>query len=539
MTPLALAISVGLLLCSEPTAAFVAPDAIGQRAYPGWRLIRVVDLYTGMPVPYPVVRVNGDRNRLVVQVRGDQSGRAVVRDLPVGWFRVGASATGFVTPLGLAGERSEFEVTESDAGGQTVVALEKTSGITGTVMTAGGQPLANVGVVATRIGPGQVDKELSPDVSGRTDDQGEFSLIGLRQGQYALRTVARPMWTRSGVTEGLQSTAIVPNESAARPFGIVLKPGVFEEDVTVVVDIVPFRRVKGRVDPSGLGGTQIVGGTLNLRPVRSQGVFARGDLVAQLDSAGSFEFRDVADGEYVLSGEVEPGAFVSQIVTVNEQLVPEVGVPVEAGYRVVGKVVAQGHPGTAPPTLPARLRLAPVGSNDRHVSGGVRDVAIGADGRFEAAGIVPAQYAVRVAGLGAAVFVTHPGARGPVGPMLNVTGDLESVSVTLTTAVGRIEGRLDVKEQSERMVVLFPDDFETWEDSWVDVVRFQAQSAGLNGKFVIDSVPPGDYRVAFLPASEAATWRSRASLKNLSVTAQRVSVLAGGVHIVSVRANAR
>ncbi len=278
-----------------------------------------------------------------------------IKELPAGRYTVSAARAGF---LGLQyGQKRPGETGRplQIAEGQTVdridFALPRMSVISGRVSDEIGEPLAGVTVFPMQARYFRGRRRMVP-VGGmvRTDDTGEYRLIGLNPGDYYVMGTTRDTWTAEGNEKErvgfgptyFNGTLVVANAQAVK--------------VTLGREVsgVDFSMVPGRVATiSGTAmsssGAPLAGESINLSqefagPNMSSSFGFSG---AKVNADGTFTIKDVAPGDYKLtirtSGDKDrPAEGATAVVTALGADVEGVSLVTGAGGSLAGRILTDG-----------------------------------------------------------------------------------------------------------------------------------------------------------------------------------------------------
>jgi len=474
-----------------------------------------------------------------------------IKDLPAGRYSVSASRAGF---LGLQfGQRRPGEAGRPVQLGDGQIldridfALPRMSVISGRVTDEIGEPLAGVTVFPMQARYFRGRRRMVP-VGGmvRTDDTGEYRLIGLTPGDYYVMGTTRDTWTVEG------------NEKERVGFGPTYFSGTLVVSNAQVVKVtlgrevagVDFSMVPGRVATiSGTAmsssGAPLAGESINLSQefagpnMSSSFGFAGGKVNAD----GTFTIKDIAPGEYKLAirtagdkDRLVEGA--TTVVTVLGADVDGVSLVTGAPGAISGRVVTDDglSPMAAGSIAPlarsgAQLRVSarPVEPDSTYQrftedNGRVKD-----DGSFELSDVIGLQR-LSIAPLASGWGVKEIVADGKdyADSPIDVRGGqkLEGLTIVITNKFPTLRGQLvDEKAQpAEGTVILFPDDSSKWGEG-SRLVR--SARPDMTGLFEIKFVPPGDYLVAPVDYAQTGSWDDPDFLKALQDSATKITVKEG------------
>jgi hypothetical protein len=475
----------------------------------------------------------------------DSSGRFYLPILNPGSYRIVALHSGHVTasmPFNSSSPPAAIRIPMTAAGVISGRVLDK------------GQPigLADALVLKAIYTEGQLS--FTPVLSIRADDQGEYHLFWVPPGRYYLvgvvwdtassvpryinptgnddiafysqRYVGRAVFLRATAGGILENEAHIPIFYPGTPdprmaIPIDVAPGAQLRGMDIDASAVPTRRVLGKVD--GLpaptpGQTNPVRASISMRPLMtSLNTSAVQSPGGSSDVSGNFEIGAAAPGRYLLTATA--GNLTGRaLVEVRDRDVTNVVVALSPGANITGRITVEGNTGAAASSLLSSARI--VLRSDPLIPGtNVAGVSPQPDGSFTITG-VPASgdYRVLVAPLLASA--TPPdGTPTPVPPALqklyvksirmgdvDVLNDrlhLENLSrdpmmIVIGSNPGSLEGHTAVGGMT---VVLVHDDGLRFR------VNEKSAVSDASGKFEIQNIPPGNYKLFAWESVEPGAWQ--------------------------------
>lgn len=530
---------------------------------------------SGRPIRAAIVTVSAVAARTTRTVVTDDLGRFAAAGLPPGRYRIAAAKPAHLTmeyganrpgrpgtPVDVKhGDRIELDVP-----------IPRGGVITGRVTTPEGHPLmeALVHVLSLKQTPDGPALHAVPEAMPRVvvvDDRGEYRVYNLPPGEYFVGvtgttaaiwpgrpislealSAARSRSTLVGAIAGggsrtwsdarpaMYAPAFHPgggNIALARPVTVGI--GEVRDAIDVRVDLEPAGRLRGRVvrpDGSPAGGVMLAvfpdglripgGGQLggvNAATAATDGGMARVTTAAD----GTFEARALPAPTYTLvaRGPGESGApaalWAIQSVAVNGDEVDDVVVPLQHGLDVTGRIIATGITRAAVQQIRVSLRgLLPGELAAEHPA-----AAVGADDSFAFAGVIPGRYLLGVEGLpeGWVAVSATIGGRDlldtpvEIGPGLAFSGPLDLV-VALSETAAELSGRFTDSDlpATDYYVILFSSDPGHWRSG---SRRVRAVRPSADGRFVIDGLASGPYRVAVVTDVRQNEWHDSAFLSTL------------------------
>jgi len=377
----------------------------------------------------------------------------------------------------------------------------------------------------------------------RTDDTGEYRLIGLNPGDYYVMGTTRDTWTVEGNEKErvgfgptyFNGTLVVANAQAVK--------------VTIGREVsgVDFSMVPGRVATiSGTAmsssGAPLAGESISLSqefagPNMSSSFGFTGGKV---NGDGTFTIKDIAPGDYKLTirtaGDKDRQVEVAAVVvTVMGADVEGVSLVTGAGGTISGRIITdEGLSPLAAGSLStsgragAQLRVLarPVEPDSTYQrftedNGRVRD-----DGSFELTDVAGLQrMSVGPLGSGWAIKEIAYDGKDYADSPIDVRGGqrIEGLTIVITNKFPTLRGQVvDEKAQpAEATVILFPDDPTKWGEG-SRLVR--SARPDVTGLFEIKYVPPGDYLVAPVDYVQTGTWDDPDYLKTLQEHATKLTI---------------
>ena len=421
------------------------------------------------------------------------------------------------------------------------LALSGGAAVSGSIVDSAGEPFQGVSVRAL-----QVRYENGRAVAHAfgwtraTDDRGRYRLFGLAPGSYLIVASLEGMEVTPKGTTGFAPVYYPgsPQIDAAQMLSVAPNSDLSGTDLTFATT--PVVRVTGKA--LDFMGQPLVGRVLLAVSQRSASV-TTDPRVVKTGSEGSFEFPDVAPGEYVVQAIAEagfsgPAEFGSEYVTVTDRDPPSVVVPTSRGATLEGRFVVEGV--IDPPMRAYSLHAAPL-DPDRSPSGGrgPSGLAIHDDGRFYltglhgtmrllAPGTLPGWYlkSVTIGG----VDVTDRSY--DFGFAEATVADAE---IVLSNRAAGIAGSIERQPGRGAMaatVIAFSIDRQGWFDRSRHV---KWQSSAASGAFEFAGLPPGEYYVAAVDASVRVDLQAPDTLESLVPQAARVTAREGAVSEVTLR----
>src|SRR5262249_48044011 len=291
-------------------------------------------------------------------------------------------------------------------------------------------------------------------------------------------------------------------------------------------------RVAGHASDSA--GEPVTGG-IALMPRQRSGLVTAAQMGARIDRAGTFEFLNVAPGEYVLQvvrgtgrAPSSEGEFAYQFVTVLDGDVTDIDIQAGLGSTIRGRLVVEGGGSlderqVSISAMPADLDRSP------QLGGGIAQSRIDDDHTFQLARIsgprrlqatrLPKGWMLK------AVRVNSDDVTDVPLPFGSDEESLEGVELVLTDHTTRIAGALaPVRGQpaTDFTVCAFATDRELWHLNTRYTKRVIANG---DWSYVLEGLPPSEYFVVAIETPEdSGEWQDPAVLERLSLGAKRVRV---------------
>jgi len=526
-----IALSFALLLQASPaqTASAQAPASIA-----GF----VVKLGTNEPLSKAVVTLNSTEGRgQMYSASTSTDGRFLLDKIPPGKYRMAANRSGYVRyEFGARGpNRRGLEITigAGQRMTQIMMLLSPAATITGRVFDRDGEPLAYVGVQATKYVYQDGERVLNVAQTALTNDLGEYRLFWLQPGQYFVSTTYDASPQRGGFgggpgrqvflgprggNPGIQSVEAnedearipiyypgTPDPQAAAP--INLQAGTLFSGVDLTVAAVHTFTVRGQVI-SGATGQPATNVNVVLEPRQTPG--SRGPIMRSRTNGankGSFEIGGIVPGSYdlvAISNDRNNRMSARVPVDVSGSDIQNVSVVLTPGFTVPGHLTIEGP---AQDTSRVRITLRPSASG-MQFGGAIPAAQVQADGTFTLQQVGQDVYRMNWNGLPRGLYVKT--ARLGALDVLKEGLKLErQPTVPLELVISSNTGTVDatvVTEKQEPSInttfVLVPAAELRFRN---DLYRSGATDA--MGRLHLDGVPPGDYKAFAWEEVENGAWQ--------------------------------
>lgn len=548
---------------------------------------RVVDASTGRPVSAALVSITGTGQitsgpNASPRLLTGTDGRFVFSQLPApGRFNISASKGGYAGgAYGMQrpnGTSQSIELSTTQKTADITIPVWKHGAITGTVTDEAGEPVVGVQVRAAMRRAGAARQFGGAVAAGMTDDRGMYRLGSLLPGDYivvaSLPGVSAPAGIFADVARSGRSTGELAGLVAGQSLqgvrvgdalygparGMVTPPppvgtrmqiypptfhpaamnpahatvvsvGSGEERASIDLHLtpVPTLRVSGTlIGPAGPAAM------VPLRLLPSGGELIPPEALGAIgvtDASGSFVFPAVVPGNYVLKNEVRESAasgWVALPVAVTGDDVDGVVATLQPGLRITARTQFEGN---APPPAPAPSRTLPFSLEPED---GSPTVSLSAPGVSAAVitivGYSPGRYRVRVANSPAGWMFKAAmldGVDVSLTPF-DFTRDIPDLTLVFTDRWSGVSGVVQGTRADRAAVILFPTDARAWINAGPSPRRLRSVRVDAQGRFGINSVPPGDYYVVAIPDQQSGDWREPSMLEALARMATQVSIAEG------------
>jgi len=479
----------------------------------------------------------------------DTRGAFAIVDVPAGAYTLTATRAGYLSiQYGQGRPREAGRTIHVKAGaviGGIDLALPRGSVLAGRITDEVGDPAPGVRVEALEYRYLRGRRLLVPARLTTTNDIGEYRLSGLEPGSFRLRASSTDAWESD---EG----------KTTHVFAVTFYPGVTSGDTPQSIDLgvgqeiggLDFRlvagnaaRVTGAVED--LNGTPLPDQQVYLSEI-NRGIGGRlvssgqGAPAVRTDAQGRFEFSRLAPGEYLVgTGGAEERVSVTVVLGDGDAQHVTLSPRRPAGFS--GRVTTDD--GAAPPFLPTRIQLMPVPTEARHALplwGESSGVTVRADWTFRMANLDGPRL-FRVSGLPeewmlAAVRIDGRDITDAPFEVPRGGADVQGVEIVLSKKGARLEGEVTSASGSpaqDSTVIVFPENSALWGPG----SRFvRAIRPDDSGRFALNGLPPGVYRIVARPLVMEGQWEDPAFLQALARAGSRAELFEGTVETVTLRA---
>lgn len=236
----------------------------------------------------------------------DQNGRFVLDGLAPGSFRIDVQKPGFApfsSPLD-ATPSATVTLTAGQSVDNLTLTLKKGGAISGRVLDAKGEPLANARVVAlahlTRARGPVRWIPIGMGSNGSTNDLGEFRLFGLAPGEYIIGASPNhigPFGAATTPSKTTLATTYYPGTiDQSTALAVTVSADATVENITISMQTVPAFNVSGVVIDAA--GAPLSGAMVMMMPAAPGGAFGGPGGNVRTDQSGGFVVSGVAPGTY-------------------------------------------------------------------------------------------------------------------------------------------------------------------------------------------------------------------------------------------------
>jgi protocatechuate 3,4-dioxygenase beta subunit len=478
----------------------------------------------------------------------DNGGKFVFDDVAPGRYTLSADKPGFVPARYGARSSSaigkQLDLTAGMEMKDLAIKMTPQGVIAGKVLDADGDPVISAQIQAMRSAYSRGRKQLQPAGGTTTNDLGEFRIASLAPGRYYISASDRrqPIGNqdrpgRPGEVQEGSITTYYPNvagASSAVPVDVAAGAEMRGIDIRLLRGKIFTVRGKAAVE-SAMPGSAVV--TLSRKDDGSNlPAVLNGGGSTQLRPDGTFEFRDIIPGTYVLQlaqvnvagGNPRPNLTGRVELTVGDADVEGVVLPIGPAPEISGTVrLEDGDLATLVKPAQGRLQLVLAATEGTTV--GASTTQVPTDGTFRFANLAAAKYVLSVLALPSGTYLKSARFGGqdvlhaPIDTASGTGGTLELVlsfkGATVTGSVQNDKG----EAMAGTMVTLWP---KTPDPSPISGVHFGFTDP--NGAFKFESLAPGDYYVAAWDETDPGILQSVEFLSHFISDAGAITLAEGG-----------
>ena len=481
----------------------------------------------------------------------DGAGHFLIEDVDPGRYFLSASRNGFVTqpysPQGNAKRSTTLTLGNGQHLKEVIMKMTPQGVIAGRILDEDGEPLANVMVQTMMYAYQRGKRQLVPGGGGSTNDLGDFRIHGLRPGKYLISASFR------GDMSLMQPERIAPGQApqAEEGYATTYYPNTTKPDSASQLEVTPGAqmlglnmtlartrtvRVKGHI--VGLGDMNAARRTnLSLFPHDSFAFMGMPRAFARVnDAKGTFEFRGVAPGSYLISADMfdDNKRFSARVpVEVGNANVEDVEIRLQAPADLSGRIVIEDNGDVKGAGLNVFLQPR---SNLQGMGGGGGPIK--EDLTFKLNNIGPDPYEVNVFGLPESFYVraVRLGTQDVTDTGVDFTNGVsaEELTVVISPNGGQVEGTVQNakgENAAGSTVTLIPDVTHRSINA-----LYKTANTDQNGHFTIRGVRPGEYTIYAWEEIESGAYQDPDFLKPHESSATTVSVKASGHDTLQLKA---
>jgi hypothetical protein len=325
---------------------------------------------------------------------------------------------------------------------------------------------------------------------------------------------------------------------------IHLPAGTVFSGVDLTIAAVQTVRVQGQVI-NGVTGQPALNATVTLLPVqRTAGNGVRAalrnavNLRSRVDNQGGFEIRGVAPGSYevmAIVNERNNRMTARMPLEIGGADVRSVSLIVSSGFTLTGRLAIEGQAGAGTPEQSRpRVTLRPESAGQ--IGGGAPAAAVQADGTFTLQQVGRDDYRVTVAGMPRNTYIKMARFAGIDVMSEGIRLDRQpggQLEILLSTNTGIADGMVQNEKQQPAVNVMVTFVPESTRRNRLDLYRTISTDAA--GRFRIDGVPPGDYRVFAWEDIETGAWQDPDFIRAFEDRGRPVRITEGGTSNLELR----
>ena len=472
---------------------------------------QVMNSLTGEPVRKAQITLNGmgspnnrGANPSTYAAVADAGGRFAIQDIEPGTYFMGAERNGFIdAQSGRGGQaRPVMTLNRGQHTSDIVFRLVPHGVIAGRVLDEDGEPVQNVQVNVLRRQFFRGKRQLVPTGGSATDDLGEYRIFGLAPGKYYLSAnyrrwnvmMAQDRTPGNAPEEGYAPTYFPGTTDPAGAVAIEVSAGAILGGTDLTLRKIRTVRIRGRVAKAtgdGLPSRTM----LRLMPRHSSfgGFFAQTWTQALRNQGGTFEFRSIAPGAYLVWAQWSDegqGYSVMQPVDIGNNNLDDVTVLLSPGVELKGQVRSEGPGDVNLGSL--SIRLEPKEMFQR----GGQGAQVNDDGTLAIQNVSADHYWVNVYGLPPAFYLksVRMGDADSLESGLDTSqGAAGTLEITISGNGGQIEGSAADSKQKPAtgaVVSLVPD-----APRRERLILFKTVMTDTMGHFSITGIAPGEYKL--------------------------------------------
>jgi hypothetical protein len=305
-------------------------------------------------------------------------------------------------------------------------------------------------------------------------------------------------------------------------------------------------RVRGQVI-NGVTGQPAQQAVVQLLPVQRSangaafrgGIRNPGNYRSQINNQGLFDIRGVPPGSYEIIAMMNgrDNRMTARLpIEIGASDVQNVSLILSPGFTLTGRLAVEGQPSGGGNQTPPRMRVMLRPDSAAQLAGAPQAAPVQADGTFTIQQVGRDDYRVTVSGMprNAYVKMARYGATDVMSEGLRLdrqpTGPLE-ILVSMNTGIADGIVQNERQEAAANVMVVFVP--ETTRRNRLDLYRTISTDAA--GRFHVEGVPPGDYRVFAWEDVETGAWQDPEYLRVFEDRGKPVRINEGGTVNLELR----
>ncbi|MGO8731836.1 MAG: collagen binding domain-containing protein [Terriglobia bacterium] len=466
----------------------------------------------------------------------DSMGRFEVKNLDPGRYRLSVQHNGYVrqeygqTKPG--GSGSYLTLSPGQKVSDITIQLIPAAVITGHVYDENGDPVQGAQVSALRPVYGNGQRELAHSGEARTNDLGEYRVYGLAPGQYIVEAEKQPRFVSVLKAQPGYVPIYYPGVSdPGRAAPIAVQAGEEFSSADITLQTTQTVKLRGHVISGMSGGPALHAQIYLVSQGTTSHVTSRSFVN---DPRGAFELRDAAPGTYFLYAflyEGGRGELARQPIEVAEADLDGITLTVAPGVDIKGRLRIEGSLGSSVGSF--QVSLSP--KSIKLFFGGMPSDIVKPNGNFLLKNAFDDVYEIFVEGLPANYFLKSARLDGIDGLTAGVTIDSKQTPGLLDIVVSpngaRIDGMVSRDQQPFQgaSVTLVPDPPHRGEQR-----LFKAATTDQLGHFVLQGIPPGDYKVFAWESIDPGAYRSSDFLQPFESRGESIHISEGSLQSVQL-----
>ena len=504
----------------------------------------VAEATSGEPVRKAVVTLTlqGAAQPTWATARTDASGRFRFENLPPGKYGLRANKNGLGTAVyGANSARDTGDIISLAAGdireGLTLRFLRLAT-ISGHVLNADGDPISGVSIQLQRTTRNLGERVLQNYRGAATDDHGEFRIPSIDAGQYYLQVNPQNGRNRSGTLYAAQYYGGARESKDAKALN--LRSGENLTGLDFLLNPEPSYHIQGRVTgipdfgpppavPEGPAAAAIRRGSMVDVSISPE---AEGGQRPQMATSANppnyqFDFGDLIGGMYRLEARAHDGekTWAASLLVDSRTAHGEIALPLSPALDIAGVLRIEGETNA---TRGLQIALNRLGRNNENIF-----ARPDAEGHFILKQVPPGEWAMNVNNLPSGAFLKS-GTFGRVDVRFSrfsiEPGTQDTFNIAVSTRSAKLEGQiesgshegspLDAKRAG---IVLAPT------GKFHNLARFYYGAvADDEGKFHLENLAPGTYRIFALERTAPAAFRNPDAIDQLKDVGDDVELTEGG-----------